>query len=382
MIKSFLKKILPVVFRKNAFLVYNTVRIKTVDKLLMPELKIPKKEFFLYNREKPFQNYGLRLDDSHDTKVNWLMRNWYEWSDEEYILINREPGFIEPIDGWFVTKKGKLHFYSVGMSRAMHQKKPALKYFFKKDIPATHYKKLISLRDTGEDNYFHFYNDVLTKIFFLIKKGFNVMDYEILISDLLYSKPFFKFFREQHPLLKELRWVIQGSNECISADEIVFCKASTHRMNYLKPIFDPVKEKFASNVEPQKNYFLIRNPKRLRFISNLEDLKPLCEKNNIEIVDADDLNMQQQIQLFSSAKSIIAIHGAGLTNLMFGQEGCKVAEIFPPSFDEYLPFHYSLMAKQLKMLYYPVIGESSQKMDGGFILPIKSFENIVANTVI
>ncbi len=365
MIKAILKKILPVKMRKNLFLAYNKARIATIDKILFPEFYIPESSFFLYKKVSPLKDFNIRLDDGDDPIVNKYLSYWNEWTEEEYIYIHKEGGLIEP-SGWHITKDGKLNYYSLGLSRAPHNLKPSYrKLKGKKNIIEA--DRIISLRDTGDENYFHFYNDVLAKLFLLKKHGFIIEEYQILVSGVQMRKSFFTYYTEHHPELKKLNWLVQEETEYVTANEIVFSKPETHRMDLLLPIVAPFKIEHSASSENPKKIFLSRDPKRLRFIENMEELKPVLQEYGYPVFDADNLSLTEQIALFGKTDYLIGIHGAGFTNLLYTNHLKVLVEIFPPTSEPWLPFHYGLMAKQLGVKYIPLIGEPPQKSySGGF----------------
>ena len=64
------------------------------------------------------------------------------------------------------------------------------------------------------------------------------------------------------------------------------------------------------------------------------------------------LSVADQIALFASASHIIGIHGAGLTNIVFAETGCKILEIFPVTYGT--PAYYILAAAQ-ELPYYTYV---------------------------
>jgi capsular polysaccharide biosynthesis protein len=45
------------------------------------------------------------------------------------------------------------------------------------------------------------------------------------------------------------------------------------------------------------------------------------------IIQAEKYSLKQQIGLFRNARAVCSIHGAGLTNLLWCDKGCKVLEL-------------------------------------------------------
>ena len=58
---------------------------------------------------------------------------------------------------------------------------------------------------------------------------------------------------------------------------------------------------------------------------------------------------------FTGADEIVAVHGAGLTNLLFCRPGTRVIEIFPENF---VKSTYFWLARQLGLEYHYLIGGS------------------------
>jgi capsular polysaccharide biosynthesis protein len=65
------------------------------------------------------------------------------------------------------------------------------------------------------------------------------------------------------------------------------------------------------------------------------------------------MSFEEQVGLFASASVIVAIHGAGLANLVFSRPGTKVIELFPPS---HVIDCYSKLAACLGIAHYQVVG--------------------------
>lgn len=79
-----------------------------------------------------------------------------------------------------------------------------------------------------------------------------------------------------------------------------------------------------------KKIFLSRRKAKARKIVNEDSLLPYLKEMGYEIVYAEDLSFADQVELFASCSSLIALHGAGLTNLMFMPKDSKVLEIKNP----------------------------------------------------
>lgn len=80
----------------------------------------------------------------------------------------------------------------------------------------------------------------------------------------------------------------------------------------------------------KKKLFIDRASAGSRDILNKEDLYTFLEKENFIFIKPEDYSLNEQIELFQSAETVIGVHGAGLTNIAFCSEGTKVIELMPP----------------------------------------------------
>ena len=371
MMKSFLKTLFPIVFLKKAFVLYNTIKRGTVDRIFFPPLKIKQEAFKTRKEMNPFLPLNISLIDYSKEVIEGL-RIWTDpgWTQDEYLLVFGERGFIEPKFGWGMTLTKKLIVPSLGFSGASYVQRPDLikSYFQRKKI--VNLKNIISLRDTGEENYFHFFNDVISKLFLCKDQGIELHAFVIVISEKLYDKEYFKVVLE-NSWLKNLTWHVQH-DEWIQFEKAVFCKPFTHTKKYFNEVVDIVRP--VATHDQDRRIFLTRDPQSLRFIENLNEIQPLLKRYNFEMIDPSKLQFRDQANLFSECRFLIGIHGAGLTNMIFRQgKPLGLLEIIHPF--EYIPFHYLMLAKQFDFDYNLISGRRGRKWgSGGFFLDSEGLE--------
>lgn len=347
----------------KAYLHYNRLRIQTLDKLLFPEHRLERADFAIRRDAYPFA--GVSVATAHlEPRLQRQLAIWQNWTQDEYLLVYEQPCLIEPRSGWALTADNKLIYPALGFSRVPYLRKPAVQALRMRGKPVEEYQELISLRDTGEENYYHFYNDVLAKLFFLEEKLAISSQVPILIASALYKKPFFQYFL-QHPFLRDRTWVVQDK-QYVRSHKTYFCKPLTHTAHYYERIRQMVRPADIATVSPERQIFITRSPKRLRFIENGAEIEQLCRAAGFEVVDFDTMSLSEQIQLLAGSRYVIGIHGAGLMNMLFrGKQPMGLLELFPPG--EYYPFHYMLLAAQSGYAYDGLIGASGHnKLSGGF----------------
>jgi len=376
MIKRLLKKIFPSAFLKQCFLLYNRIRISTIDRLLFREVRVERNQFTLYRTDYPFQVNHASVHELQDTPAYDYMKNWLNWSQEEFLLEFIRPCWIEPEFGWAIISPNRLVYESIAFSRTAHQPKPRLLKFWRRRHTKS-FARVISLRDSGEENYFHFFNDVLAKLFFLCHHQIAIGQIPVVISKKLWDKSYFQYYHSQSQLLQSIQWIVQH-DEYIHCESAIFCKPLTHRRDLWSEITSAFN--FPSSKTTSRKIFLTRHKTRLRFIENGDEIEVICRNHGYAIVDADTLSPQQQVEVFSSVSHLVGIHGAGLTNMIFCPPGCRVLELFPPPDLGYLPYHYILLAKIRDFRYHALIGEASAvRFSGGFRLDPVEFTQALMN---
>jgi hypothetical protein len=362
---------------KDAFLIYNKLKIRTVDKLLFSEFKTPKDQFILYSETQPFKDVEMGAGTMPNEVLNF-MKSWRTWRETEFILEINEPCCIEPEFGWAIVKYNQLVYSSLAMSRTWFQPKPNL-YKFWRRTNVIRAKRALSLRDTGEENYFHFYNDVLCKIFFLQQQNIEIRTVPLIISKKLWDKEYFQFYFKNSELLQSLQWIIQD-RQYIECESSIFCKPLTHQIKLWNSIFAPVVNKKAS--DQHRRIFLTRKKSRLRFIENVDEIELILKKFGFEIIDTDDFTPEEQKKIFFDTEFLVGIHGAGLTNMIFRIGNCRLLEVFPPPDQGYLPYHYIMLAKMLGFQYSAIIGERGKALySGGFYMSPMRIEEALLELV-
>ncbi|MCT7980780.1 tetratricopeptide repeat protein [Laspinema olomoucense] len=113
---------------------------------------------------------------------------------------------------------------------------------------------------------------------------------------------------------------------------------------------------FPSSETPEKIYISRRKAKVRRFI-NEDEISVFLESLGFQTVMLEALSVREQIALMTGAKTIIAPHGAGLTNTLFCQPGTQLLEIFSP---RYVPDCYWIISNQVGLDYYYLIGDNGK----------------------
>jgi len=85
---------------------------------------------------------------------------------------------------------------------------------------------------------------------------------------------------------------------------------------------------------PQK-ILLLRKGKARSDVDFEESLTNFMAPFGFQVVDPENYSSSEQINIFSNATEVVAIHGAALSNLVFSNSNCKVFEIFSHPYRTY-----------------------------------------------
>lgn len=94
-------------------------------------------------------------------------------------------------------------------------------------------------------------------------------------------------------------------------------------------VFDMVRKDLPNLTTKSREVYISRAhaPDRRLEARNENDIHAFCRENGIEIVKPETLSFSDQMRLFNSAELVIAPHGAGLTNMVFGTARLQVLEL-------------------------------------------------------
>ncbi|WP_282041253.1 glycosyltransferase family 61 protein [Halomonas alimentaria] len=94
-----------------------------------------------------------------------------------------------------------------------------------------------------------------------------------------------------------------------------------------------VSEEVRGRVSSKLNYgdkvYISRRKSRGRFVINESQVVQLLEKYGFVELVPEDYSFAEQVAIFSKAKFLVSIHGAGLTNMVFMPPGGAVLELVP-----------------------------------------------------
>ena len=192
---------------------------------------------------------------------------------------------------------------------------------------------------SGHNNYAHWMLDVLPKIKLLLSK--------MLISEIknIYVTKLNKFQNQSFSFLglKSFKIIDPNIFRHVKADQIIsvshpyyfkktwFYAQSNLPSWIIKFLRNDISKKVKFKKKSYKRIFIDRSDSlqnHSKLINNTEVIKYLKSKR-YKCLRLTELNLKDQISIFKNCNTVIAPHGAGLTNIAFCKKNTKVIEIIP-----------------------------------------------------
>ncbi|MDR1874829.1 MAG: glycosyltransferase family 61 protein [Synergistaceae bacterium] len=234
---------------------------------------------------------------------------------------------------------------------------------FLKDV--THIRgKVAQLRQIGwENNYYHWLTECLESLYLIRKSGFRP-DFYVIANALNFQKQWLSLLG-----IKEEQ--IIAADKFIQADELIvpdllnnwypvdFRKKLGYQKKWLPHwILELYKETVIPRTgvrKNKKNIFVSRQNAPYRRLLNENALRALLDKYDFTTVHTENLSVEKQLEIFVDAKTIVGVHGAGLTNAMFSDRGTPVLEL---NTQYYHDSSYRVLFSQTGHPYHYMIGET------------------------
>jgi capsular polysaccharide biosynthesis protein len=213
------------------------------------------------------------------------------------------------------------------------------------------------------NNYFHFFFDIIPKIYLIKKKIRNNIDFYYVSAPKKWQIKIFKILG-----IAEFKLINSSKNKHIFADQII---CLDHPWYHKGIIQDQVKKlpewvvlinrkiflKKASKFKCTKKIFLDRSGSRFNHcqIFNQKPVNKWVKKNDLSIYKPEILSFKKQIYLFKNASVILGAHGAAFTNIIFCRPGTKIIEIIP---ENHPNRKCERVSKILKLKYFRIVTKS------------------------
>lgn len=217
----------------------------------------------------------------------------------------------------------------------------------------------ICLITRHSSNYYHWMFDVIPRILKMESLDAEVAFDRYLVLDL--HEPTFKMETLEYFGIDQSKVCNVRSGDHLECERILLferpldCPVETDAIRSIRKFISPLK----SSNHP-KFVYLSRGNARTRRIENESELVAALEKLDFVCVRAEKLSFRDQVEVFHSARAIVAPHGAGLTNLIFCRKGSLVFEIFSTG---YIRPDYALISEKCGLDYSFILNGEESDVD-------------------
>jgi capsular polysaccharide biosynthesis protein len=212
---------------------------------------------------------------------------------------------------------------------------------------------LVVLASIGDDNYFQFVTDVLTRLHSFADRGTDGLDFLLDAAG--------PGWRSEFAELLGLSLVTAPIGN-LRVDELVFPPCPTFKEDGTDvTLFVPAAVRWlgaalrdAAGARPgrPRRLYLTRRGTGWRRLTNEAGLEETLVARGYEVVAPEELSVAEQIRLFADAEVVVAPHGSALTNILFARS-CTVVELVNPAYPSGV---FYTLADALGHDYWYVVG--------------------------
>jgi Capsular polysaccharide biosynthesis protein len=172
----------------------------------------------------------------------------------------------------------------------------------------------------------------------------------------------------------------------IKVKKLITCTYLAPSGNYNTDVLMKLKNKYleyySSGQEiPFRNIYISRKKAFRRKLLNEDELINVLNEFNFEVVYLEDYNWEEKVKLMNSAKNVISIHGAGITNCLFMKEGSNLIELRKAG--DYRNNAYFSLANALQLNYYylPCTPLNEAGINYDLLVDKEGFRNMLENVI-
>ena len=216
------------------------------------------------------------------------------------------------------------------------------------------------------ENYFHWMTESLTRV--LSFKKLN-LELPILISEDFKN---LQFVKKTLDILK-INYKIYENDRVFKVKNLLLTShtapAGNYNSNILFELHKNLNNGKKSNL--RKRLWVSRKYSDRRYLINEDEIKPILDEYNIQVIYPEKMDYLEQVDLFRNAEFLGGVHGAALTNMLYMESNSKVLELRAIN-DAHNNCHYSLAVGLGNMFYYLICENDT---DSNFIVDLRQFKN-------
>ncbi len=310
---------------------------------MLPSAPIAEVSELLYESERPWADPAFA-----DEVPAPLAENYACWLDKtELACVRRYRGKVT-IDPWtgHIYVDGRIVWGSTDYD-ADRARERSPRFLGQMAGRHARHSEVINLHSRFDTNYFHFINNVLTKLPLLDRLGL-APKVPVVVPQRVAKTPHFQRTLARGAINRPV--IVQGEREFITAETVYTVKPHDPDRELLEDVCD----RLGVHADPAagEQIFISRGPGAAsqRLFRNQAELDAILARFSIRKVDPQALSFDEQIGLFSRSRLVVGPHGAGLTNILWRREApMTLVELINPLV---VSSHYFMYARFWGHDYY------------------------------
>jgi tetratricopeptide (TPR) repeat protein len=208
-----------------------------------------------------------------------------------------------------------------------------------------------------DDMYFHWMFDVLPRIDLLRRSGidFETIDYFLVSNHLPFQQQTLERLGISVAKILPVAPHLQATALIVPSFPASPAWMPQWACEFLRRVFLPQAVSATSSHTNKLRLYLSRQTTANRRLINETDCWSVLQRFGFQAVNLETLSVSEQAELLAQAEIVVALHGSGLTNIVFCQPGTKVIELFSPY---YVYPCYWLISNLVQLEYYYLLGST------------------------
>jgi|LauGreDrversion4_2_1035121.scaffolds.fasta_scaffold21194_1 hypothetical protein len=232
----------------------------------------------------------------------------------------------------------------------------------------------ISVINEWTNNYFHWLTEALPRLIFVKE---YLTNFQLLLPE---SYKQYQYVLESLRILEiEVDWFPDGviflNKLLIPSRQAPF--PAHYNPEYILKVNNAIVHNLILNFQLGDRIYISRRNAKMRKIKNEDEVISLITLFGFKVVECEKLSFNEQVSVFYNARVLMSIHGAGLTNMLFGKKGMIVYEFSLEN--QSLDKCYYTLADALQHKYFYQFCKSDTKMnsyqDSNLIVDLDTLRN-------
>lgn len=312
-----------------------------------------------------------------DLPLNYKKEDAFRFDPIRECEVSR--AFIERVDAvkicqYYIFSNQKL-LENFCLPIQLRGKQNVVKQWLKVQLfPKTQVDKAIWVIDLWSKNYFHWILECLPRILALRNSGINL---PLLLPEHVYKTP---YIRESLDDLN-IKTITFNLRQTIKVNKLYMpshdspCAFDRAYLESVIGFYNTIDE--ASDKPALRKIYISRREALKRKIANEEELIPLLLNAGFECVQMEKLSFKEQRNLMKETAVLLSLHGAGLANMIFMQEGSKVIELHPNAENYNSCFYHLASAIGMKYYYSFELGDHPNPQEANISVDLEKIKELL-----